>query len=176
MNWGFESGTAEGWAGETYGGGSGITNVTISSSMAHTGSHSLAITLAIGDWSTNMADAAGILIPLCTGTGSVNLAGYTFTAWVRFGSLGADVFPMNAGNYIQGTLYPPDMASGVETSNPKAVNSSFINTWTQFGGTLLNPISNAGYAQIAVQFPIADFTSEGFQTTMYLDDIQILPP
>ena len=178
MNWGFESGTTEGWVADMNS-GSAITNFTVSSSVAHSGTHSLAIPLAVGVWSDNDAAGASIQIPLCTGSGSANLAGYTFTAWVRFGPLtqGTD-FPMNAANLIQLMLYPPDMVGGYTAQNPISVNKSFINTWMMFGGSV-GTISNAAYANIYVQFPIphpASSSGDGFQATMYLDDIQITPP
>jgi hypothetical protein len=177
MNWGFESGTLEGWV-PNVNSGSAITNTTISSSVAHSGTHSLAITLAVGVWSTNDAAGASIQIPLCPGSGTANTAGYTFTAWVRFSTLAQGSFPMNAANLIQGFLYPPDMVGGASAQNPIAVNSSFVNTWMQFGGNV-DPINNAAYATIYVQFPIphpASSSGDGFQATMYLDDIQITPP
>jgi len=176
MNWGFESGTTEGWVADTNS-SSAITNFTVSSSVAHTGTHSLAIPLAVGVWSSNDAAGASIHIPLCAGSGSANLSGYTFTGWVQFGPLiqGTD-FPMNAANLIQATLYPPNMVGGTFVQNPIGVNKTFIGKWMQFGGAT-DPISNAGYATIYVQFPIPHpATEDGFQATMYLDDIQISPP
>ena len=179
MNWGFESGTTEGWIADTNS-DSAITNFTVSSSVAHSGTHSLAIPLAVGVWSNNDAAGASIHIPLCTGSGSANLGGFTFTAWVRFGPFvqGGPEFPMNAANLIQAQLSPIDMVGGVSAQNPLAVNKSFINTWMQFGGSL-DTINNAAVATIYVQFPIphpASSSGDGFQATMYLDDIQISPP
>jgi len=177
MNWGFESGSTEGWTANTSGGGSAITNFTVSSTHAHTGSRSLALTLATGAWSTNDAAGASITIPLCPGSGgTVNTSGYSFTAWVSFSPLTNGEFPMNAANLIQGFVYPLDMVSGSPATNPIAVNSSFVNTWMQFGGPIQSA-TIAGYATIYVQFPMPHGTTdEGFTGTMYLDDIQLTPP
>jgi hypothetical protein len=174
MNWGFESGTTEGWTANTNS-GSAITNFSVSSSHAHTGSRSLAITLAVGAWSTNDAAGASILVPLCPGSGTANMSGYTATAWVSFSPLVQGAFPMNAANLIQGFFYTPAMDTGSTVTNPIAVNSTFVNTWMQFGGSI-DPITNAAYLSIYVQFPIPQNSNEGFQATMYLDDIQITPP
>jgi len=103
------------------------------------------------------------------------MSGYTATAWVSFSPLVQGAFPMNAANLIQGFFYTPAMDTGSTVTNPIAVNSTFVNTWMQFGGSI-DPITNAAYLSIYVQFPIPQNSNEGFQATMYLDDIQITPP
>lgn len=178
MSWGFESNTTEGWTADLNS-ATAITNFTVTTSRAHSGTHSLAIPLAVGVWSNNDAAGGSITIPLCPGSGgSTNLSGYVYSAWVSFGPLVQGVFPQNAANLIQAQLYPPDMVGGYTADNPISVNASFVNTWMHFGGNI-GPITNAGFSTIYVQFPIphpASSSGDGFQATMYLDDIQISPP
>ncbi len=162
MNWGFESGTTEGWKQDPADPTSGITNITVSSSHVRTGTHSLAVTMAIAAWSTNGAHGIALVIPLCPSSGTANLSGYTFTGWAYF-TVNQGSIPMVAANLIYvdaAVAYTP-------------VSQSTTNQWLQVQG-----IVNGSFAQVAfsVGFTIADPGSDGFSGTMYLDDVQISPP
>src|SRR3569832_2481659 len=101
MNWGFESGSTEGWTANTSGGGSAITNFTVSSPHAHTGSRSLALTLAPGDRSKN--DAAGASNTNTHNTNSnktKNTTNNNNTTKKTNSPLTNCEFPMNAANLI----------------------------------------------------------------------------
>jgi hypothetical protein len=175
LNWGFESGTTEGWAPDSASSG-GITNIGVSSTHAHTGSRSLAVSLSIGSFSADQSAGARVIVPLCGSTGTVNLAGYTFTAWVSF-TLTSGSFPMNAANLIQEFTASTDTPTVGVAANPIAIDSTdTFPTWKVFGGAINQASTANSLGEIAVGFPLADPNSEGFSGTMYLDDIQITPP
>jgi hypothetical protein len=164
MNWGFESGTAEGWQMDAALPGGGVTNITVSSTHVHSGSHSLAVTIAIAAWSTNDARFTSIAVPICPSSGTANLSGYTFSAWVYF-TLTQGSIPMNAANLIQVN------AAGAFTP----VSQSTINQWLHVQGSF-SSVAAGPQINMMTDFPIADPNSEGFSGTMYLDDVQISPP
>ena len=173
MNWGFESGATEGWAGDPAGAG-GVTNITVSSTRAHTGTQSLAVTMGIGAYSSKASPGISVAVPLCASSGTVNLAGYTFSAWVYF-TVAAGTVPMNAANLLQGMTASADTPTR-GTSGYLAVSQSNLNQWMEIRGTI-NQASNQNYLAILnVGFPMADPSSEGFSGTMYVDDIQLSPP
>jgi hypothetical protein len=175
LNWGFESGTTEGWKGDPAG-SAGITNITVSSSQAHTGSRSLAISLSIGSFSTSQARGITVVVPLCASSGTINLAGYSFTAWVSF-SLTGGSFPSNAANLIQEFTASTDTSTRGTATNPIAIgNSNLVPAWKIFGGAINQASTANSLGEVYVEFPLADPNSEGFSGTMYLDDIQITPP
>jgi hypothetical protein len=174
MNWGFESGTAEGWLIDPLDSTGGITNITVSSSHVHTGTHSLAVTMAISAYSTNLARGISVAVPFCASSGTVNLVGYTLSAWVYF-SVTAGSIPMNAANLIQGIFYSKD-TSGFTLDGAIAVSQSTTNQWLHLQGTITQSDALTYQLSISAGFTIADPTSEGFTGTMYLDDVQISPP
>ena len=113
-------------------------------------------------------------VPLCSASGTVNLAGYTFTAWVNF-TVTSGTVPMNAANLVQEW----EAVSGTPTRGTAgvvAVTQSNLNTWLQVQGTV-NQASTGNYlAGISVGFPMADVNSEGFSGTMFVDDVRLSPP
>ncbi len=175
MNWGFESGTAEGWGMDPLNPGLGVTNITVSSSHFHTGSHSLAVTMAIAAYSTNDARGISVAVPLCASSGTANLAGYTFSAWVYF-VVTAGSMPMNAANLIQGVFYTPTNTGSSGLDNAIFVGQSTINQWLNLQGNLIQSDPGNYQLSITAEFPIANPNSEGFTGTMYLDDVRISPP
>ena len=175
LNWGFESGTAEGWGVDPSNTGTGVTNVTVSSSRFHTGSRSLAVTFGVAAYSLNDARGAAVQVPLCASTGTINLAGYSMSAWVYF-TVTAGSIPMNAANLTQEFLSVRDTPTRGTVGGQVAVSQSNINQWLHIGGNI-NQASALNYlAEITVGFAIADASSEGFSGTMYIDDVQITPP
>ncbi len=171
MNWGFESATVEGWAVDPSSTSSGVVNMSVSSTHAHTGTHSLAVSIAIAAYSSNDARGYSIIVPLCA-SGGANLAGYTFSAWVYF-TVTAGTMPMNAANLIQAELFP----SGAGSINTAiAVSQSTTGQWLQLTGSIVVASGPANQVAVLAEFPIADPNSEGFSGTMYLDDVQISPP
>jgi hypothetical protein len=175
MNWGFESGTAEGWGIDPLDPNLGVTNITVSSSRFHTGSHSLAVTMAIAAYSTNDSRGVSVGVPLCASSGTVNLAGYTFSGWVYF-TLTSGVLPMNAANLIQGFFYVKDSPTIGYQDMTYNVSQSTLNQWLHIQGSIVQADALNYELAINVGFPIANPSSEGFTGTMYIDDVQISPP
>jgi hypothetical protein len=174
FNWGFESG-AEGWGLNPVNPSSGITNITVSASRFHTGGHSFAVSMSIGAYSTTGARGVSVAVPLCASTGTINLAGYTFSAWVYF-TVSAGTIPMNAANLIQGmfTVKDSPTTGGLNTAIP--VSQATTNQWLHLQGNINQTDAMNYLAAISVGFPLADPNSEGFSGTMYIDDVQITPP
>jgi hypothetical protein len=174
LNWSFESGTIEGWGRDPSGSGGGDTNITVSSTHVHTGTRALAVTMGIGAYSTNGSTGVSVTVPLCASSGTVNLAGYTFSAWVYF-TVTEGSIPMNAANLLQGMTASTDTSTR-GTSGYVAVSQSNLNQWMQLQGSI-NQASTANYlAVLGVGFALANPSSEGFSGTMYIDDVQLTPP
>ena len=131
MNWGFESGTAEGWGMDAMNPGLGVTNITVSSSHFHTGSRSLAVTIGIAAYSPNDSRGVSVAVPLCASSGTANLSGYTFSAWVYF-TVTQGSMPMNAANLIQASVRSTTGFGDVAGYTP--VSQSTINQWLQVQG------------------------------------------
>jgi hypothetical protein len=83
--WSFDSGSNEGWVADTdsgfpvNGGGAtnGVTNVTTSTTTFHDGTRALAVpALANGQ-------VVSVAVPVCRAGSTLNLAGFTLSAWVR---------------------------------------------------------------------------------------------
>lgn len=141
----------------------------------HSGSHSLALTINIGAFSSTNSRFIWIAAPLCASGGTVNLAGYTFSAWVYFNVLNG-VLPNDGPNFITEYVDAPDgSVSDVSGAGALRVDQSTTNQWLHLQGNI--SLSDDFYlAEISVNFPLNDPTSEGFSGTMYLDDVQITPP
>lgn len=95
-SWAFDSGTTEGWVKDTNpnfpisgGAMNGVQNITVSATMKHDGTNALAVPINV-DFSN--ASLASIAVPLCSST--MNLAGYTVSAWLYFAgpAFDADTF------------------------------------------------------------------------------------
>ena len=153
----------------------GVTNITVSSSRFHSGSRSLALTLGISAYSTNEARGAEVLVPLCASTGTVNLAGYTFSAWVYY-TVTSGSIPMNAANLTQGMFHVRNAPTLGVAAGPVAVTQSNLNQWLHMQGSINQTNASNYMLEIDVGFPIADPASEGFAGTMYIDDVQLTPP
>jgi hypothetical protein len=177
LYWGFESGTTEGWGMDPSGSGSGATNVSVSSTHVHTGSRALAITMDVGRYSSNHAESgASVAVPLCSSSGTVNLAGYKYSAWVYF-TVTAGSVPANAANLVQGWLETSDSTRSSWTGSAAvAVSQSNLNQWLHVQGDVIQASSTNYLGGISVGFAMADYTSEGLSGTMYLDDVQFLSP
>jgi hypothetical protein len=170
LSWGFESGTTdlEGWGPDPrFSPGNGVTNITISTAQHHTGASSLAVTIAFGSLSTNGAGTAGVIVPLCASNGTLNLAGYTFSAWVLFSTI-AGAVPGNAANLLQAftTNASPGSVIDVEQFN--------LNQWLHLQGPLVGSPTAESSAGLNVEFALQP--SEGWSGTMFVDDVQITPP
>ena len=175
LNWGFESGTTEGWGVDPLNTSNGVTNITVSSSRFHSGSRSLALTLGISAYSTNEARGAEVQVPLCASTGTVNLAGYSFSAWVYY-TVTSGSIPMNAANLTQGMFHVRNSPTLGVADGPVAVSQSNLNQWLHMQGSINQTNASNYMLEINVGFPIADPASEGFAGTMYIDDVQLTPP
>jgi hypothetical protein len=175
MYWGFESGTAEGWAGDPAGAG-GITNITVSSSRAHTGTRSLAVTFSVGAYSSdNSTRGLTVAVPLCASNGTINLSGYRFSAWANF-AVTAGTIPMNAANLLQGFMSVKDSPTRGTVDSLIPLSMSNVNTWLHMDGNI-NQVDAMNYqASVGIGFAIANQSSEGFSGIMYLDDVQVTPP
>jgi hypothetical protein len=175
LNWGFESGTAEGWTVDPQDPTGGITNITVSTSHVHSGTHSLAVTMAIAAYSADPSTRGiSVGVPFCASSGTVNLVGYTLSAWVYF-NVTAGSIPMNAANLVQGIFYTKD-SSGFTLDNAIGVSQSTTNQWLHLQGNVTQSDSLTYQLAISAGFAIASQTSEGFTGTMYIDDVQISPP
>jgi hypothetical protein len=158
-------------------GSAAVENIGVSSSVYRSGGlRSLAVTVSIGAWSTTQASGIAIAVPLCASTGSVNLSGYTFSAWVRF-SVTSGSIPANAANLLQGMLAcrdtPTRGTSGYVAYTQSNANSG---TWVLMSG-VVNQASTQNYlALLTIGFPMANPSSEGFRGTMYVDDVRLAPP
>lgn len=175
MNWGFESGTAEGWGLNPSSPTIGVTNITVSTSHAHTGTRSLAVSIGIAAFSLNDSRGASVTVPLCASTGTLNLAGYTMSAWVLF-TVSQGSVPMNAANLVQGFTLTSDFMSASQANTAVAVQQSNLNQWLHFQGIINQGTPLNALAGISVEFPIADPNSEGLAGTMFIDDVQLIPP
>jgi len=114
-------------------------------------------------------------VPLCASTGTINLAGYSLSAWVYF-TVTAGSIPMNAANLTQGFLSVRDTPTRGTVGGPVAVQQTNLNQWLHVDGSI-NQASAFNYlAEISVGFAIANSSSEGLSGTMYIDDVQITPP
>ena len=174
MNWGFESGTVEGWGFDPQSGTQGVTKVAVSTAHAHTGTYALAVSIAIAKYSGDDSRGFTVAVPLCS-PGTVSLAGYTVSFWVYF-TVSQGTMPMNAANLINGQFEVFDTLSENGTDTYIAVGQSTINQWLHFQANVVQSDALNNYAVIAAEFPIADPTSEGFAGTMYVDDFQLSPP
>ncbi len=175
LNWGFESGTAEGWGPDPTLPGVGVTNITVSTSHFHTGTRSLAVSIGIAAFSLNDSRGASVTVPLCASTDTVNLAGYTMSAWVLF-TVSQGSVPMNAANLVQGFTLTPDLMSASQANTAVPVQQSTLNQWLHFQGIINQGTTLNALAGISVEFPIANPASEGLAGTMYIDDVQLIPP
>ena len=171
MYWGFESGTTEGWVADPSD-PAAVQNIGVSTSRYHTGSQSLAVTVSLGSASTDDARGISIVSPLCSSTGTVNLSGYTFSAWVNF-NVTWSAIPEHAANLLQGMLICRDTPTQ-GTSGVVGVSQSNVNQWLHMSG-VVNQASTGNYmARLTVYFAMAD--NEGFSGTMYVDDVRLIPP
>jgi len=134
----------------------GATNLQISHSQVHGGSASIAASVLIDYVNSNTAEVA---VSPCKTGGTVDLAGYTLTAWVYISgpALGAlDFF------FIE-TWGP----SGLADNSPLAMGSSILTgSWFQVTGGFVSgvPVNHIG-------FRLAPATN--WQGTMYIDDVVI---
>jgi hypothetical protein len=177
LTWGFESNTTEGWQTDTTWGG-GVTNVIVSSSEHHTGSYSLAVVMGLGSYSiSGQQNGASVLVAICKPGGTVNLAGYTFSAWVKFTVRQGAVTQYRA-NLVQAYLEDSGAARATtygDSPNQVAVSSTNLNTWLHVKGVVSQPSTANDVVGLSVGFTFADYSSEGIDGTMYIDDIQLTP-
>jgi hypothetical protein len=133
------------------------------------------VTMGIGAYSSDGTKTGiAVAVPLCASTGTVNLAGYTFSAWVYL-SVTAGTVPANAANLLQGLFAVRDTSTR-GTSGYLALSQSNTNQWLEVRGTV-NQASTGNYlAILSVGFAMANPASEGFSGTLYIDDVQLSPP
>lgn len=175
MNWGFESGTAEGWGQDPASPGIGVTNITVSTSHFHSGTRSLAVSISIASFSTNDSRGASVTVPLCASSGTLNLAGFTMSAWMLL-AVNQGTLPMNAANLAQGFTRSTDTPTSGEADTAVAFGQSNLNQWVHLQGSIIQASALNAQAGLSVEFPIADPNSEGFSGTWYIDDVQLIPP
>jgi hypothetical protein len=147
----------------------------VSTSHFHTGTHSLAVSIGIAAFSTNDSRGASVTVPLCVSNGTINLAGYTMSAWMLL-SISQGTLPMNAANLSQGFLRGPDNSGTGDTDSFLAVGQSTLNVWQNLQGNIIQSSSSNAAVGINIEFPIANPSSEGFAGTLYIDDVQLIPP
>lgn len=165
----------EGWQPDPTLPGVGVTNITVSTSHFHTGTHSLAVSISIAAFSTNDSRMASVTVPLCASTGTVNLAGYTMSFWL-FLTVSQGTLPMNAANLSQGFFRAADMSGSGDTDTFVAENQSTLNQWVHFQGNVVQVSASNTQAGVNIEFPIANPNSEGFSGTLYIDDVQLIAP
>jgi hypothetical protein len=153
----------------------GVTNITVSTSHFHTGGQSLAVSLGIAAFSSNDSRGAAVTVPLCKSTGTVNLAGYTLSAWLFF-TVNQGSLPMNAANLVLGFTRATDTTTAGSADQAIAVGQSTLNQWLHFQSLINQASPLNALLGLSVEFPIADPNSEGFAGTMYIDDVQLVPP
>jgi len=179
LNWGFESGTTEGWEFDpdpSY--GAGVTNVTVSSTHVHTGTRSLAVTMDIGSQSSTGAGSVSVVVPVCASTGTVNFAGYTFSAWVYF-TVSSGSVPEHAANLVQGITASTDTTVRGQFDGPNpppTVGQSNLNQWMHVQASVSQVSTANTLAGIFINFALDTSAGDGFSGTMYIDDVQLSPP
>jgi hypothetical protein len=158
----------------------GVVNVSVSTSRFHTGTHSLVATIGVGAYSSGQpASGASVAVPLCVSTGTLNLAGYTFSAWVYFTvDSGFGSIPQYAANMVQAFFAVTDSITRAYNtgSTTAVVGNSNLNQWLPMQGPILQQTASNYLMGISVGFAMADYTSDGFAGKMYIDDVQITPP
>jgi hypothetical protein len=134
--------------------------------------------MGVGAYSSDGAQSGvSVAVPLCPSNGTINLAGYTFSAWVYFTVTNGSI-PAYAANLVQGWLADPSTPTrGYFTgSNSVMVSQSNLNQWMHVQGPVLQPSATNYLVGLSVGFAMADYNSDGFEGTMYIDDIQLSPP
>lgn len=135
----------------------GATNLQISHSQVHGGSASIAASVLIDYVNSNTAEVA---VSPCKTGGTVDLAGYTLTAWVYISgpALGALDF------FFVDTWGP----SGLADNSPAAVGSSILTgSWFQ----LPPVVFVSGVPANRIGFRLAPTTN--WSGTIYIDDVVI---
>lgn len=162
----FESGTPEGWFADTDpgfpvngGDNNGTTNVTTTSIAAHVhdGGNALAVP-GLTDGST----VVSVAVPVCRQGASVNMAGFTLSAWVYL--TGTDLSSLS---FLFFDAWGPSgvFSSPVLTGDKITV----LNTWYQLSATFASTIQ-ADHVAIRLN-PNAAWTG-----TMYIDSVSITGP
>jgi hypothetical protein len=179
LSWGFETGTTdtEGWVKDnrdpTIIGNNFVTNITVSTSRVHSGAGALAVSITVGLPAEQTTHFVNVRVPLCASGGSINLAGYTFSAQAWFRTT-AGAIPGNAPNFLQvyddSVLYLQFPVDGTNTENP-TTTPAVPGRWVPIRALLAETASFVG---INIQFPVT--TSDSWSGVMFLDDIQITPP
>lgn len=166
-SWNFESGTTEGWVigSNPYSndlGDNGVVNVLATNSVVHGGSsHALAVPLNMDGTSIYWAAVA---VPLCQ-TNGVNLAGFTLSFYVYFAGT-AFMSPM--GNGISADAWG---STGESSTANHSLYQTATNTWVQIQLTFPTAIT-LSMDHLDIRFA----SGVSWVGTMYLDDIQLLPP
>ena len=175
MSWGFESGTTEGWVPDPIS-GLGVTNISVSTTHVHSGTRALAVSMGLGSWSVGGPfNGASVEVPLCK-YGTVNLSGWIFSAWVYF-TLTQGAVTQYAANHVQLWLEDSSASRGSTYGDPPnqvSASQGNLNTWLHISGVVSQPSSANDVAGIVVGYTFT--SSDGYQGTMYIDDVQITPP
>ena len=161
-SWGFESGTAEGWALRPSPQNAASPSV-VSTARARTGTRALASEVV-----TDFAREAYVITlerPLCDSGGGVDLGGKTITMYVYF-----DGPPLNTSvisdPYVfttEGTSYDPLAAAGQPPVVPQA------GQWTR-----VSAVVPGNLAHIVTRLAFfSNVNVDGWRGTVYLDDITI---
>jgi hypothetical protein len=170
MDWGFESGTVEGWAKNPT--DTGTVGLNVSTSVYHSGARSLAVSMGIGSgFSSANPPATGVTIqvPLCPSSGTVNLAGYTISAWTRL------VVTSGTLPQIRNRVWAQLLNSDGSGAGEFYGGVTPLNTWLQITGTIAPASTQVRTLGILAGFTM-DTLDSGFAGTLYIDDVQLLPP
>jgi hypothetical protein len=163
-SWTFESGTTEGWSVDTDpsfpvngGDGNGVTNVTTTSNRVHDGSRALAV-----PGSTGAGPIVSVAAPVCQAGASVNMAGFTMSAWVYL--TGTD---LSTYSFLFFDAWgPSSQASSPVLTGTKIMS---LNTWYQLTATFSSTVQ-ADHVAIRLN-PEMSWTG-----TMYIDSVTVTGP
>jgi hypothetical protein len=167
-SWSFESGTAENWvvgsepfADPTL---NASQSASASTAIVHDGSYSLAVPMTID---FNPKNYASVAVPLCP-SGSVNLNGYTMSAWIYFAGP-----PMTYVQYA--TLgfwaWGPSVSDTTDfLVKPMLVNTDLpVGQWLNYFGTFQSSV-------LADHIGILLTPGAGWTGTMYVDSVSLTHP
>jgi len=145
--------------------------MSVSTSRYHSGSRSLALAMGVGAYSSTNANGVSIQIPLCASSGTVNLAGYTFSAYMWIS--------VTNGSWPQiYNMASPSVQYADGTASSTWYQGLNAGQWIQVTGPTNASSTQVRYLVIPLGFTTdaADPNNAGFAGTIYIDDVQLLPP
>jgi hypothetical protein len=169
-SWGFDSGTAEGWAKDVDpnfpvngGGTNGATNFIPTTNQHHDGTYALAVPILVDVTTTYLASTA---VPLCANGSTIAIGGYTMTAWIKV----VDAPGGNTLGALDALFFSAWGPSGAE-NEPVVFGGSNIDTGNWFQASItFNSATQADHIAIYLT------PNEGWQGTMYIDGVTLTGP